>query len=146
MLAALRLRQQRIEEAAAALEAVFRRLRADPWPLLKYKEKALDLANEITLVDPTLAKRLYDALGEPFSIRAVDTDRLLMAAHLSTRFDFRGACRAPVAALEPHVPWTKAFLTLRRDCYRETSDPRLVHATRDLQEFLDAEPPRLVAR
>jgi len=146
MLAELRLRQQRIEEAAAALEAVFRRLRADPWPLLRYKEKALDLANEITLVDPTLARRLYDALGEPFSIRAVDTDRRLMAAHLSARFDFRGACRAPVAALEPHVPWTKAFLALRRDCYRETSDPRLVHATRDLQEFLDAEPPRLVAR
>ena len=146
MLAELRLRQQRIEEAAAALEAVFRRLRADPWPLLRYKEKALDLANEITLVDPTLARRLYDALGEPFSIRAVDTDRLLMAAHLSTRFDFRGACRAPVAALEPHVPWTKAFLTLRRDCYRETSDPRLARATHDLREFLDAEPPRLVAR
>ena len=32
MLAALRVRQQRIEEATAALEAVFTRLRADPWP------------------------------------------------------------------------------------------------------------------
>ena len=146
MLAALRVRQQRIEEATAALEAVFTRLRVDPWPLLRYKEKALDLANEITLVDPTMAKRLYDALSEPFSIRAADNDRLLMAAELSTRFDFHGACRAPVAALEPHVPWTKSFLTLRRDCYRETGDPRLARASRELREFLDGEPPRLVVQ
>jgi len=146
MLAALRLRQQRIEEATAALEAAFTRLRVDPWPLLRYKEKALDLANEITLVDPTMAKRLYGALSEPFSIRAADSDRLLMAADLSRRFDFHGACRAPVAALEPHVPWTQSFLTLRRDCYRETNDPRLARASRDLREFLDNEPSRLVAR
>ena len=146
MLAALRLQQRRVDEAAAALEAVFTRLRTDPWPLLRYKQKALDLANEATLVDPTTARRLYDALIEPFSIRAADADRLLMAADLSTRFDFRGACRKPIAALEPHVPWTKSLLTLRRDCYRETNDPLRVRAARELQEFLDAEPPRLVAR
>ena len=146
MLAALRVQQQRIDEAAAALEAVFIRLRADPWPLLRYKEKALDLANAVTLVDPTKAKRLYDALGEPFSIRAVDNDRLLMAADLSARFDFRGACRAPIGALEPNPPWTQSFLTLRRDCYRETNDRRLARAERDLDDFLASEPPHLVAR
>ena len=146
MLAALRLQQRRVDDAAAALEAVFTRLRTDPWPLLRYKQKALDLANEATLVDPALARRLYEALIEPFSIRAADSDRLLMAADLTTRFDFRGACRKPIAALEPYVPWTKSLLTLRRDCYRETGDPLRVRAARELQEFLDAEPPRLVAR
>ena len=41
VLATLRLRQSRFAEAAAALEAGVRPLSRDPWPLLRFKEKAL---------------------------------------------------------------------------------------------------------
>ena len=63
-----------------------------------------------------------------------------MMADLATRVDFKGMCREPLAALEPYVPWTRAFLVMRRDCYQATGDPRLAVALRELGEFLSGEP------
>jgi hypothetical protein len=89
---------------------------------------------------------LFDALKEPFSVRAADTPRLLARADLTVRFDFRGACQEAIGDLEPHVPWTGAFLALRRDCYQATGNPRLAAALRDLDEFLSREPLPLTPR
>ena len=69
-----------------------------------------------------------------------------MMVDLATRFDFKGACREPIGALEPYVPWTAAFLVRRRDCYQANDDPRLAAATRDLNDFLVREPLPLVPR
>jgi hypothetical protein len=62
------------------------------------------------------------------------------------RFDFAGACREPIAALEPHAPWSAAFLLIRRDCYQATNDPRLTQATRDVEAFFAREPLPLAPR
>jgi hypothetical protein len=145
-LATLRLAQSRFDEAAAALEAVFVRSRVDPWPPLRFKQKALALAEAVGVRNPASARRLFDALRQPFSVDAVDTRRLLTAAGLAMRFDFKGACREPVGVLEPHVPWTATFLVMRRDCYQATGDPRLATATRDLNDFFAHEPLPLVSR
>ena len=140
VLAALRFRQARPDEAATALEAAFARLQVDPWPLLRLKQLALDLAAAIGKQRPSTARRLFDALKAPFSVRATDTTRLLTRVDLTTHFDFRGACREAIGELEPHVPWTGAFLAMRRDCYDATRDQRLPAAIRDLNDFLAHEP------
>ena len=67
--------------------------------------------------------------------------RLLTLSDLANRFDFVGACREPIGALEPHVPWSAGFLMLRRDCYQATADPRLATATRDLDDYFCARTP-----
>ncbi len=133
ILAALRLRQSRFTEAAAALAAAFARYRVDPWPL--YKEKALHVALAISKADPTTTRGLYEALRRPFSVLHSDTNRLVASAELASQFDFAGACREPIGAMEPYVPWTAEFLTQRRDCYRAADDPRLAVAQRDLEDF-----------
>ena len=140
VLAILRLRQSKLPEAASALESAFARYRVDPWPLMRFKLKALALADELTTRDPQQARRLFDVLRQPFSVRVIDDRRLLMMVDLTTRFDFKGACREPVGALEPYVPWTAGFLVLRRDCYQANNDPRLAVATRELNDFLAHEP------
>jgi hypothetical protein len=116
----------------------------DPWPLLRFKQRALILADQLTTRDPKQARRLFDLLRQPFSLRAVDDMRLLMMVELTTRFDFKGACREPMGALEPYVPWTAGFLVLRRDCYQTNNDSRLAAAKRDLNDFLADEPLPLV--
>jgi len=146
VLATLRLRQSKLDEAAAALESAMARYRVDPWPVLRFKQKALALINVVTSSDPGQARRLFDALRQPFSVRAIDSMRVLLMAELTTRFDFKGACREPMGAVEPHVPWTAAFLVMRRNCYQENNDPRLAAATRDLNDFLAHEPLALVPR
>ena len=72
--------------------------------------------------------------------------RLVTLTDLSNRFDFVGTCREPIGALEPYVPWTAAFLMLRRDCYQATADPRVTTATRDLDDFFTHEPLPLAPR
>ena len=56
MLATLRLRQSRFDEAAAALESAFVRLRVDPWPVLRFKEKALVLADALSGARPRTSR------------------------------------------------------------------------------------------
>ena len=140
VLATLRMRQGRMVEAAAALQAALARFRVDPWPLLRYKQKALSLATAISGSDPKTAPQLYDALHDPMSARAVDNQRKLTQLEVATRFDFRARCREPIDALEPYVPWTARFLVLRRDCYQLNNDPRVVVANRDLNDFTAGEP------
>jgi spermidine synthase len=144
VLATLRLRQSRINEAAAALESAFTRYRTDPWPLLRFKQRALGLADQLATRDPKQARRLFEVLRQPFSVHAIDDMRLTTMVDLTTRFDFKGACREAMNALEPHVPWTAGFLVVRRDCYQTNNDPRLAAATRDLNDFLAHEPLPLV--
>jgi spermidine synthase len=146
LLAMLRLRQARIDEAAAALEAAGARYRVDPWPDMRFKERALVLALAIAVRDPAKAARLYETFRQPFAVRAIEDTRLLAELDLTTKFDFKGVCREPVGALEPHVPWTAAFLVRRLDCYQASGDARLASATRDLNEFLAREPLPLAPR
>ena len=146
MLAQLRMRQSRFDEAAAALEAALNRLHDDPWPVLAVKQRALQLTDLIGRQDPALARRLYAALGKPFSVETLPTDRLLAALILSTRADFGAMCRAPLAALEAHLVWNAQFLRVRQECYRVTNDVRLTAASRDVSDFLAHEPQPVVVR
>jgi spermidine synthase len=146
ILSALRFRQGRFDEAAAALEAALIRFRTDPWPLLDFKRRALALAPDITAQRPDLGRRLFDALAKPFAIESENDDRLIAALDVAVRVDFAALCRAPIDAAEPHVIWNEPFLRRRFDCYRVTNDPRLAIATRDLREFLSREPQSISIR
>jgi hypothetical protein len=136
MLTSLRLRQARIGEAVSAVEAALTRFRTDPWPMTRYMEHALQLANILANRDAPTARRIYDALSQPFSVLASEELRLTTRAEVSKLVDFPGLCREAVGALEPSVPWSESFLRLRRDCYQVTSSPLLEVANRELDEFL----------
>jgi spermidine synthase len=146
ILATLRFRQGRFEDAAAALEAAFGDFRASPWALYRFKERGVALASAVAVRRPDLAVRMFDGLKSPFAIRALEDERLATEANLTRLLDFKGQCHGAVTALEPHVPWSRSFLTLRLDCYRAVGDPRLGAAMRDLEEFEATEPRRLGGR
>jgi hypothetical protein len=144
LLGALRARQSRVPEAAAALEAALVRFRTDPWPLLLFKQKAIGLATELARRNPAYGPRMFAALDEPFSVHAVQDERRINAALLTPVADFPRTCAAAFGALEPYVPWRSEFLLMRRDCYQTTGDPRLARAMRDLAAFAAREPAPLV--
>jgi spermidine synthase len=143
LLATMRLQQSKVDEAAAAVEAALIRFRTDPWPILQLKGRAIETAAAIARRNPALARRMFDALAQPFALRSLDDVRLTTAAALVMRTPSQPLCREAVAALEPFVPWRRDFLTIRRDCYLATGDTRLTAANRDLGEFLSAEAARL---
>jgi hypothetical protein len=63
ILATLRFRQSRFDDSAAALESAFVRLREDPWPMPRFKEKALVLSDALTGRSPGLSRRLSTRCG-----------------------------------------------------------------------------------
>jgi spermidine synthase len=145
LLAKMRIRQGRLDEATDLLERVAERLRRDPWPLQLYKDQALVLIEMVARTDAGRNARLLRAVDRPFAIHAMEDMRLQVAASLALRADDPQACRAPVAALDPHTPWNASYLSMRRDCYRRAGDSRVIEAERDLTQFLAAEPQPLVS-
>jgi spermidine synthase len=146
VLAALRLRQARPTEAAAALASALVRYQADPWALVRYKQQALSLATAIASSDPTTAPAIYDLLGKPFVVHALENSRKVTQLEVAASFAFKARCRGPIGDLEPHVPWTARFLSMRRDCYTLNDDPRAAAAARDLAEFIAREPAPIAPR
>lgn len=143
ILATLRFRQGRFDDAAAALESAFENFRVSPWALTRFKQRAVALAGAVSTRSPQLAARMLEALRAPLALRAQQDERLAVAAALTRRVNFAAACRDAIAALEPHVPWTLSFLTLRRDCYEAVGDAGMAVATRELRAFLAHEPAAL---
>ena len=139
ILATLRLRQLKLADSAAAIESALTRLRTDPWPAARVTQRALQLAEILASRDKSLARRMFDAMGQPFAVRGLEDVRLLTMAGLTRQLDFGGLCAGVVGALEPDVPWNDGFLQLRRDCYQASGSPRLVIANRELAEFLAAQ-------
>jgi spermidine synthase len=144
ILAALRLQQRRHEDAAVALAAAFLRFRGDPWASSPAIVRALQLAIAIGDTNMSLARRLYDALSEPFAVRAYEDGRLALRLALTQRLDFPALCRAAVAPFEPHVPTEESFLRARRDCYQVTNDTSLTRADAELRQFLEKRPTPLL--
>jgi len=139
ILAVLRYRQGRPDEAAAALRSGLARFDIDPWPIIGMKQKALTMAMALGSRYAALARPLYASVMTPFALKALDDQRLYTAARLSRIADFRGLCRGPIGALEPNMPWREDLLRLRADCYVVTDDARLQAAARDLEDYARGE-------
>jgi hypothetical protein len=140
IVALLRFRQGRYDEAARALSSGLIGFRSDPWITQQSIVVALALVAPIATAAPQSAGRIYDALLEPFAVHAAEGPRLVEAADLSRRLDFASTCGNPIRQLEPYVPWTEFFLRLRHDCYAATHDARLATAQRELADFYAHEP------
>ena len=145
VLAGLRLRNSDLDGAAGALEAAFHDFRVSPWSAFRFKLKALVLANVVAKLSRSAAHRMLAALDEPFSVRAMEVDRVTTAATISRLVDFKGLCAPLVGLSEPHVPWDLKFLVLRRDCYQAVGDRRARRAELDLNDYLLAEPVALTS-
>jgi spermidine synthase len=160
--ARLALRMGRPEMARDALVAAFVHYRTDPWPGQVSMSHALALADELTLAHPEYVPVLYEALGQPFAVAALEEPRRMMRlsveSHLGIR-DHTGAagvrqalaagpsdqCRTALAPFEPHVPWSAEVLRYRLHCYERTRDPRALEARVDLEQFLRQGVPAPVA-
>jgi spermidine synthase len=135
VVAHLRTRQGRLEEATAAIEATFTRLRVDPWPLSRMLKPVFDDAPQIALRDARLAPRLYAALREPFVLALFDARRTQTAFKISMSM-VGPACVAALSVLEPNFPWNADFLLTRYRCLHTRNDPGAANAEKDWLAFM----------
>lgn len=146
VLARLRLREGRPDEAASLLESVFDGLRRDPWPLPAMTARGLRLAREVGAGNPVLAGRMLAALEKPFVLQLLEEERNLARLDLALRAEIQGVdCHRVFDPFEPSVPWQLPFLMARAKCRAATQDPAVTAAVADLEEFLEGEPTRFAA-
>jgi spermidine synthase len=131
----LRWRQQRFAEAADRFERAFSLYRENPWPLLSVMNKSFTTVADIAGRGRALATQLDNALAAPFAVLLLNEERLQTRYKLATYLD-QSKLEEAIAALEPHVPWRRAFLDRRAKVYEATGNPRAPIARRELAEFL----------
>ena len=127
-------KQKRAEVSSEILAAAFIQLRRDPWQSTPIRESALDIAIEVSQADPKCAARLLDALSEPFLVAVADESRRDCACMIAATGSPETAARF-VETYEPHIPWSKRFLTFREQVYWSLGHRLARQADLDLQEF-----------
>jgi spermidine synthase len=138
LLAQMRWRQGRLEEATGLFEKAFALYRQDPWPLLSVMNKTFLIVADIAGRDPRLADRLEKALAQPFAVLLLDEERLQTRYKVATYLDVLRLEDA-IVALEPHMPWRKGLLERRAKVYESTRNPRAEVARRELALYLKLE-------
>jgi hypothetical protein len=138
VLGRLRFRQQRYEEAVAALERAFIAYRRDPWPPTPMMVGAVRLAEDMARARPETGPRLFASLAEPFAAYVIDSDRLDARLGIAQTQPIDAFCLEAIRPLDP-APWTLDFLLYRRNCYDAVGDPRAGRARADLDDFLRAD-------
>ncbi len=138
LLGQLRWRQGRFDEAAGLLEKAFTRYREDPWAFLPVVNQSFVAAADIAGRDPRLAERLNAALAQPFAVLLLNEERLQTRYKVATYLD-QSRLEDAIAALEPHVPWRKGFLSRRARLYEATRNPRAAIARSELESFVKHE-------
>ena len=141
LLARWHARAGRHAEAVAALEQALVAYRRDAWPWPVLMKRTLRLTLEVGN-EPVAAARLLRAVEEPFAVRLLERDRVLVRLGLAARAG-GAACVAVLHELEPHPVWEEPFLRQRALCYAQAGDPLAARAQRDFERFVDHRPPSL---
>jgi len=143
VLARLRLKQGKTQEAAEALARAFNWMQRYPWTMAILYDRALELSIDISRSDPATGRAFYAQLATPFAAHAADGQRLLTRLQLASNVT-NGECNELVIdALQPFevaVPWDRFFLRSRMQCYERFNHPLVSRAREDWQEFLRNEP------
>jgi spermidine synthase len=135
LLARLKLRQERLPEAAELLRSAFIRYRTDPWVSLPVVKGALALAQQLAHKGPGWASMMLAVLREPFVVYSQDEKRVEMSLELAAALPLDRSCVDLLQPLEPNTPWNLPSLRFRARCYRQFNPVLADLAERELLEF-----------
>ena len=140
ILATLRFRQGRLDEATELLRRVFVNYRKSAWPDQELMERSFELAVELARTHPNRARVLYDALSKPFAAMQHENSRRFAQIVIAPLFDQCGPKAIDaLKVMEPYPLWQRQILTIRANCYALAGLELAPQAWDDLERFDDAE-------
>jgi len=146
ILAQLRERQKRYDEAAAHAKRAFELYRNDPWADMLTMGRLFDTASSIAIHDRKYAPMMYDAIDKPFAAGQWGDARNYYRVFIGA--SIRPCGKEMLAALgdiEPYPQWRDNVLHARYDCYRQAGATDLAKdAERDWNEWIATSPKPLV--
>ena len=108
LLASLRFRQSKLEEAADAMVEAFAHFRVSPWTATRYARRALEIARRAPF-PPALTRLVFDALEQPFANLAVNEQRLTARVELALKLSQNDACLAALSAFGQRTAMDRAI-------------------------------------
>jgi spermidine synthase len=140
IVARLRFRQGKVDDAVNALTSALVGYRRDPWPWPIILAYALDVARGVATDKPETLPAVRAALSEPFAVRMFDEMRSGILLSFATLHEPDDSCADALSAFEPDVPWQLPTLTWRAQCYARVHHPNARRAQSELDEFLEGQP------
>ena len=122
-------------QALSRLTDFFSKIRTDPWVPEIVIDHALDLANEMSWERPEIARKLHDALAEPFSVYILNQKRMDIRLEISSWLMPQYAVSS-LYEYEPYPYWTYEFLYYRHQYYKAVKDPLTEKARHQLSIYL----------
>lgn len=145
ILATLRSRQNRLDEATALLRRSLIGYRRTAWPQPAVMDTAFPLALDLAHSSPQRARAIYEAMSEPFAAMQLDNSRAIARIAIAPLFDRCGpTTMAALRAVEPHPVWTHEMLTIRANCYALARHELADRAWKDLARYVAAAPTQVV--
>lgn len=126
--------EKRPDEAVRLLAESLLLYRTDPWPWTFLMKDAFTFAQRVAAAYEPGAQQIYDALRVPFAVELLEDLRRTALVNVGPSVSPELGAEA-IAVWEPHVPWEKAFLSLRSERYDFVNHPLATHARLDLEEF-----------
>ena len=145
ILATLRNKQQRYDEATTLLRRALLGYRKTAWPDEDVMSNAFPLAVELARSSPERARALNDALSQPFAAMQHEQSRVSSLIFITPLFDRCGPSTIEALhAIEPYPIWNKQILTVRATCYAMAGLDLAPQAREDLNRFEEAEQGQVV--
>jgi hypothetical protein len=122
---------------AAALDhfiEALRKYRVHPWANRALIMRSFDAVG--STLDDAGSVRVFEVLGEPFAVRALDIARLEVRSAIGLKPGFEQYCVIALAPLEPNVPWNEPLLRERDKCYSNFQPDLAGRAHADFDRFL----------
>jgi spermidine synthase len=140
ILAMLRTKQLRYDEATGLLRRAFLGYRKSAWPEEEIMAKAFELAVELGRTSPERARAMNDALAQPFAAMQHEQSRVFSRILIAPLFDRCGpATIEALRAAEPHPIWNKQILSVRAACYALAGLDLAPRAKEDLARYEEGE-------
>lgn len=146
ILARVRFRQQKFDEAADHIVRSYEAYRTDPWPTENLMGRNFDIATALARRSPQTAERIFAAIDTPFAAGQWEDARKYYRVFVSEAIRPCGpAMLRALGGLEPWPPWRENVLKPRVDCYSHANLPDLLaNAKADLEQFEAGQPQPLV--
>ena len=145
IVATLRMRQNRLDEATALLNRSLIGYRRTAWPQPNVMEPAFQLALDLAHTSPQRARAIFDAMAQPFAAMQHENSRVMVRIAVAPLFDRCGPQTiAALRAVEPHPAWTHEMLTIRANCYALARLDEAEGAWDDLLRYGEAAATRVV--
>lgn len=123
VIARLRLRQNRLAEAADAIERSLTAYRTNPWPVPEVMQRALETAVLIARDDKQYGPRMYALMERPFAAGQWNDLRLFYLVLIGYEHEQCGArTLQALQEQEPHVMWRELVLRIRSECAGKKAD------------------------